>query len=73
MTHYQDCYWLIARIAVYPMLYTIPNAVLLILHIYSLAQQESWEDEYLQCANSESDCCPQSSPGLPLQHLFSNT
>ena len=53
---------LIARIAVYSMLYTVPNAVLLILHIYSLAQQESWENEYLRCAISEGDCRPQSSP-----------
>ena len=53
---------LIARIAVYSTLYTIPNAVLLILHIYSLAQQESWEREYLRCATSEGDCRPESNP-----------
>ena len=53
---------LIARIAVYSTLYTIPNAVLLILHIYSLAQQVSWEEEYLRCASSESNCPPQSTP-----------
>ena len=40
---------LIIRIGVYSLLYTVPNVVLLILHTYSLSQQESWETHYIQC------------------------
>ena len=50
---------LIIRIGVYSLLYTVPNVVLLILHTYTLSQQESWETHYIQCrATGECSLAP---------------
>ena len=38
---------LIIRIAVYASLYIIPSVVLLIIHIYELAERQKWEENYI--------------------------
>ena len=44
---------LILRIGIYSLLYTIPNIVLLILHVYQLAKTADWEQSYSQCPTCE--------------------
>ncbi len=43
---------LIARVAVYSILYTTPNVILLLLIIYELSEKEDWEEAYV----SERSC-----------------
>lgn len=49
---------LIARVAVYSVLYTTPNVILLLLHIYELAEKEDWEEAYVSCGEGGS-CSPE--------------
>ena len=46
---------LIIRIGVYSTLYIIPNAVLLFIHIYELAQREDWEKNYIESESCRDD------------------
>ncbi len=40
---------LILRIGIYSLLYTIPNAILLILYVYQLAKTHTWEESRVRC------------------------
>jgi len=51
---------LIMRIGVFSFLYIVPNFVVILLYIYELVGQESWEEDQVMnraCLNSESDDC----------------
>ena len=54
---------LIVRIGVYSALYTVPNVLQLLLFIYVMAEQEDWEDAYVEdsgCKEDESGSCSSS-------------
>ena len=54
---------LIIRIGVYATLYIIPNAILLFIHTYELAERKSWEESYIDdkmCRDETNTQCPNS-------------
>ena len=56
---------LIIRIGVYATLYVIPNAVLLFIHIYELAEREQWEKSYIDNESCRGDSSHSLCPSSP--------
>ena len=56
---------LIIRIGVYSALYIVPNTIVLIIHIYELAERERWEESYIEHDSCRDEDTASSCPSSP--------